>query len=139
MPALILMFLLATAATVPIAAQAGATASAAARAAQALDPRVLRAHLEFLSDDALEGRAPGTRGGETAAKYIATQFERLGLEPAGDSGTYFQRVPIISLTPAPALAVAGASGTPLAWKNDFWMWSMRNTHLVKGHTDVGFP
>src|SRR3954471_20834134 len=138
MRALTLMLLLATTAAAPLAAQAGATASAATRAARALDPRVLRAHLEFLSDDALEGRAPGTRGGETAAKYIATQFERLGLEPAGDSGTYFQRVPIISLTPAPALAVAGASGTPLAWKNDFVMWSMRNDSLVNVHSDVVF-
>src|SRR6185369_14054190 len=79
--------------------------SQATRVARALDPRVRRAHLEFLADDALEGRAPGTRGGKTAAKYIATQFERIGLEPAGDSGTYFQRVPIIALTPEPALAV----------------------------------
>ena len=136
MRALTLMLLLATTAAAPLAAQAGA--SAATRAARALDPRVLRAHLEFLSDDALEGRAPGTRGGETAAKYIATQFERLGLEPAGDSGTYFQRVPIISLTPAPTLAVAGASATPLTWKNDFVMWSMRNDSLVNLRGDVVF-
>src|SRR3954447_17679748 len=128
MRALTLMLLLATTAAAPLAAQAGATASAATRAARALDPRVLRAHLEFLSDDALEGRAPGTRGGETAAKYIATQFERLGLEPAGDSGTYFQRVPIIALTPQPTLAMAGAA--PLAWKTDYVMWSMRNDSLV---------
>src|ERR687893_484916 len=77
--------------------------SAGALAARAVDPRVLRAHLEFLADDALEGRRPGTRGGELAAKYIAAQFERLGLKPAGDSGTYFHRVPIITLTPTPTL------------------------------------
>jgi Zn-dependent M28 family amino/carboxypeptidase len=138
MRALTLMLLLAITATAPLAAQARASASAATRAAHALDPRVLRAHLEFLADDALEGRAPGTRGGRTAAKYIATQFERLGLEPAGDSGTYFQRVPIISLTPAPTLAVAGASATPLAWKSDFVMWSMRNDSLVNVRGDVVF-
>ena len=79
--------------------------SPATRLARAVDGNVLRAHLGFLADDALEGRAPGTRGGELAAKYIASQFQRLGLEPAGDSGTYFQRVPIIALTPQPALAV----------------------------------
>ena len=79
--------------------------SAATRAAAALSADVLRGHLEFLADDALEGRAPGTRGGELAQKYIASQFRRLGLEPAGDSGTYYQRVPIISLTPTPTLAV----------------------------------
>ena len=111
--------------------------SPATRVAHALDPRLVRAHLEFLADDALEGRAPGTRGGATAAKYIATQFERLGLEPAGDSGTYFQRVPIIALTPEPALTVAGAT-TPLAWKTDYVMWSMRNDSLVQTHGDAVF-
>jgi Zn-dependent M28 family amino/carboxypeptidase len=112
--------------------------SQATRVARALDARVLRAHLEFLADDALEGRAPGTRGGKTAAKYIATQFERIGLEAAGDSGTYFQRVPIIALTPEPTLAVAGASASPLAWKKDFVMWSMRNDSLVRAQGDVVF-
>jgi Zn-dependent M28 family amino/carboxypeptidase len=121
----------------PLAAQTS-TPSQATRVTRALDPRVLRAHLEFLADDALEGRAPGTRGGETAAKYIAAQFERLGLEPAGDSGTYFQRVPIIALTPQPTLAVAGASGQPYEWKKDFVMWSMRNDSLVSARGDVVF-
>ena len=59
--------------TTPLAAQTSAPTQAT-RVTRALDPRVLRAHLEFLADDALEGRAPGTRGGETAARYIATQF-----------------------------------------------------------------
>ena len=50
---------------------------------------------------------PGTRGGELAAKYIAAQFQRLGLEPAGDSGPYYHRVPIITLTPSPTVKVGG--------------------------------
>ncbi len=133
-----LLVCLAASGAVPLAAQAGSAASPATRAARALDPRVLRSHLEFLADDALEGRKPGTRGGKTAAKYIAAQFERLGLEPAGDSGTYFQRVPIISLTPEPALAVTGATAPPLAWKNDFVLWSMRNDSLVNLRGDVVF-
>lgn len=134
-------FLLCLGATGPLVAQTPASsASPGGRVAQALDPRVLRAHLEFLADDALEGRAPGTRGGVTAAKYIATQFERLGLEPAGDSGTYFQRVPIIALTPQPSLAVtaAGAAPAPLTWKTDYVMWSMRNDSLVNLKADGVF-
>ncbi len=110
--------------------------SPGSRVARAIDPGVLRAHLEFLADDALEGRAPGTRGGETAAKYIAAQFRRLGLEPAGDSGTYYQKVPIISLTPAPTLTVAGLA--PLVWKNDYVLWSMRNDSAVSAQGDVVF-
>lgn len=113
----------------PLAAQQP-TPSAGTRVARAVDPNVLRAHLEFLADDVLEGRAPGTRGGETAAKYIATQFERLGVQPAGDSGTYFQRVPIISLTPQPTLAIAAPTRTPLTWKEDYVLWSMRNEDSV---------
>ena len=126
-----LLSLCLSAAAARLAAQSpSASASPGTRVARALDARVLRAHLEFLADDALEGRAPGTRGGATAAKYVATQFERLGLEPAGDSGTYFQRVPIIALTPEPALSVVGATPVPFTWKDDFVMWSMRNDSVV---------
>jgi Zn-dependent M28 family amino/carboxypeptidase len=120
------------------AQQTGRAGSAGAQVAHAVDPRVFRAHLEFLADDALEGRAPGTRGGVLAAKYIAAQFKRMGLEPAGDSGSYFQRVPIIALTPQPTLAVAGAQAAPLSWKQDFVMWSMRNDSLVNAHADPVF-
>ncbi len=106
----------------------------AAQVAQAIDGKVLQAHLEFLADDALEGRRPGTRGGELAAKYIASQFARLGLEPAGDSNSYFHRVPIITLTPAPTLRAGGSSGAELAYRKDYVLWSMRNepTTSVQG-------
>jgi Zn-dependent M28 family amino/carboxypeptidase len=120
------------------AQQAASHASPGARVARALDPGVLRAHLEFLADDVLEGRAPGTRGGEAAAKYIASQFRRLGLEPAGDSGTYFHRVPIISLTPQPTLALTRPAPGPLKWKDDFVLWSMRNDSAVSQRGEVVF-
>lgn len=50
----------------------------------------LRAHVQFLSSDALEGRLTGTLGEKLATDYIAAFFQRLGLEPAGDNGTFFQ-------------------------------------------------
>jgi Zn-dependent M28 family amino/carboxypeptidase len=106
------------------------TPSPAARVAAAVRADVIRGHLEFLADDALEGRAPGTRGGLLAQKYIASQFRRLGLEPAGDGGSYFHRVPIISLTPRPTLAVAAPAAQPLVWKDDYVLWSMRNDSSV---------
>jgi Zn-dependent M28 family amino/carboxypeptidase len=53
--------------------------------------------VRFLADDLLEGRGPGTRGGDIAAKYIATQFALDGLKPAGDDGTYFQKVPLYAV------------------------------------------
>ena len=108
------------------------------RVARAVDPRVLRAHLEFLADDALEGRKPGTRGGELAAKYIAAQFQRLGLEPAGDSGTYYHHVPIITLTPQPTVKVGGATPTQLAYRTDYVLWSMHNDSTVNAKGDLVF-
>lgn len=125
----------------PAGAQQPGSASSATRVARAVSADVLRAHLEFLADDALEGRAAGTRGGELAAKYIATQFKRLGLEPAGDSGTYFQQVPIISLVGQPTLATAGQRDAAYTWKDDYVMWSMRNdstVHLTADAVFVGY-
>jgi Zn-dependent M28 family amino/carboxypeptidase len=116
----------------------GAKPSPAAKVAEALDANVYQSHLEFLADDALEGRAPGTRGGDLAAQYIAAQFRRLGLEPAGDSGTYFHRVPIISLTPSPALRVTGTSPVELKYRDDYVLWAMRNDSLVELAGDLVF-
>ena len=59
----------------------------------------LRAHLYFLSADNLGGRGPGTRGGQVAAEFIASQFLRLGLEPVG--GEYFQTVALTGSTVDP--------------------------------------
>ncbi len=47
-----------------------------------------------LSDDKMEGRDTGTEAYERAAKYVANQFQSAGLKPAGDNGTFFQRVPM---------------------------------------------
>jgi len=118
---------------------AAARSTPATRVARAVDPAVIRAHLDFLADDALEGRAPGTRGGLIAAKYIRAQFERLGLAPAGDSGSYYHRVPIISLTPQPTLRITGgAHPGELRYRDDFVLWSMRNDSLVPFAGDLVF-
>jgi Zn-dependent M28 family amino/carboxypeptidase len=55
----------------------------------------LVAHVQALSSDEMAGRAPSTPGGQRAADYIATQLKNMGVEPAGDNGTYFQQVPIV--------------------------------------------
>ena len=56
----------------------------------------IEGHMLFLASDELEGRDTGSRGHEIASLYIATQLQALGLEPAGDNGTFFQRVPLRS-------------------------------------------
>jgi len=70
---------------------------AARAAASSIDPEKMRAHVRFLALDLLEGRGPGSRGDKLAAEYIATQFALDGLQPAGDNGTWFQRVPLVAV------------------------------------------
>lgn len=111
-----------------VAAGAGFTAAAQAHAAQSTTKDVLlkaernvhaediRAHVRFLSDDLLEGRYPGLRGGELAAKYIATQFALDGLKPAGDNGSYLQQVRFVGMTVKPAstsMEFLPATGAPI--------------------------
>jgi len=74
---------------------------AAFAALETINPEHIRWHVRFLSHDLLEGRGTGQRGGDLAAEYIATQFAEYGLKPAGDHGTYMQRVPLVGITTLP--------------------------------------
>jgi hypothetical protein len=58
----------------------------------------VKAHVDFLADDLLEGRDAGTRGYDLAARYVATRFEALGLKPAGANGSWYQQVPLALLS-----------------------------------------
>jgi Peptidase family M28 len=84
-----------------------------------------RAHLAFLADDALEGRGTGTRGHEISALYVAAQFEKYGLEPMGDKGSYFQRIPFreITVVPEQCELILSRDGKEqaLKWGDDFLM------------------
>ena len=84
---------------------AGLPASAAA-AMRSIDAERIRAHVRFLAHDLLEGRGTGQRGGDLAAQYIATQFALYGLQPAGDDGSYFQKVPLVGVTTLPETTLA---------------------------------
>ena len=90
--------------------------AAARTAAASIDPEKIRAHVRFLSLDLLEGRGPGTRGDELASEYIATQFAMDGLQPTGDNGTYFQKVPLFAvhtLEDKTTFSLAPANGQPI--------------------------
>jgi peptidase M28-like protein len=64
----------------------------------------LRAHLGFLADDLLDGRFTGTPSYEIAARYVASHFRQLGLEPLGAGGSYLLPVPLESASVDPASA-----------------------------------
>lgn len=101
------------------AAEAG-VASSSDGGLDVITPAAIEAHMRFLASDLMEGREAGTRGYDLAANYVASQFQLMGLQPAGDSvatgssatagaaasadsigstapgqqHTYFQRVPL---------------------------------------------
>src|ERR1700675_4191283 len=92
--------------------------SGAFAAMETISPERIRAHVRFLSHDLLEGRGTGQRGGDIAAEYIATQFALYGLKPAGDNGTYTQKVPMVGITPQPetTFVLAPSGSAPMALK-----------------------
>src|ERR1035437_6290265 len=71
----------------------------------------IREHTRFLASDLLEGRGVGARGGEIAVEYIATQLALAGAKPAGDHGTYYQKVPLVGIE-TEAGATLGATVSP---------------------------
>jgi Zn-dependent M28 family amino/carboxypeptidase len=107
-------------AAAPFAAHAQKLVPAALKQAEdTIDSARISAHVRYLSDDLLEGRYPGLRGGELAAKYIATQFALNGLAPAGDNGTYFQNINFVGMRAKAAetdLTLQPDSGGPIALK-----------------------
>ncbi len=62
------------------------------------DTRAWWAMAAALSGDAMEGRDTGSEGYEAAARLVAARFAAAGLKPAGDDGSYFQRVPMQALS-----------------------------------------
>src|SRR5580704_10592836 len=99
-----------------VKAQTATLPPAAKVAEDSISAERIRAHVKFLADDLLEGRGPGVRGGDLAAKYIATQFALYGLQPAGDNGTYFQQINFFGVTTkrdATTFSLTPASGAPI--------------------------
>ena len=95
----------------------------AAKALSSIQPAEVHAHMSFLADDLLEGRDAGTRGYDIAARYVAAEFEAMGLEAAGDNGSFFQMVPLRRATiddrESSLTIVEGGRPKPLRFGEDF--------------------
>jgi len=78
----------------------------------------VRTRTYIIADDSMEGRDTGKRGGLRSARYIAGELKRLGLEPAGDDGTYLQRIPWVSRTPD-TTGVLRVGERTLRWGSDY--------------------
>ena len=123
-----------------IAAQAQSSAPPAAqKAMNAIDSEKIRATVKYLSGDALQGRGTGQKGGDMAADWIAEQFKSYGLLPAGDAGTYFQKINFFGVTTDPKqtqFAFVPKSGTeiPLKFADDYI--ANDQTHATKSEIDA---
>jgi Zn-dependent M28 family amino/carboxypeptidase len=109
-------------------------------AAQEIQEREIRAHIEFLSSDLLEGRGPASRGGALTEQYLAAQLRAAGVEPA-NNGSYFQRVPIDIVAAAPSsirAVVGGRANTTLRYPEDIVVWAGSSTERSAASAPIVF-
>jgi hypothetical protein len=120
----------------------------------------LSARLNFIASPELEGRETTFRGQKIAARYIASEFQRIGLKPMGDSGTYFQhfKVEASKISDKSTITVNPKRGsTPFHLRKDFFAFSAPenpvsatvlfigymdtqvDSNLTKGKIIVAFP
>ena len=88
----------------------------------------LAKRVKALADDTFEGRGPGTPVGEAAAAWIGAEMARIGLQPGGDNGTYFQKVAMVNQAIDPEqsfLTFTAPDGTemPTVLKEDAVIWT----------------
>src|SRR2546421_5281276 len=106
-----------------------------------ISENALRAHIKFLSDDRLEGRGTGARGGELAALYVAQQFEAMGLKGAGAKGSFWQPVSLVGVKadPKTELRVTGAKESEVfKFADDFVAFTGAQTDRVNVKADLVF-
>src|SRR5215467_2062217 len=83
-------------------------------------------HIKALSSDQFEGRSPGTHGEDLSINYIANQFKQMGLSPGNTDGTYFQKVPLASITANPGASLqfkTPAKELKLKMGDDYIAWT----------------
>jgi hypothetical protein len=108
---------------------------------QSINANDLSARLHFIASPDLEGRETTTRGQKVAARYIASEFQRLGLKPIGDSGTYFQRfnVEATKISDKSTLAVSNKQATSnYLIAKDFYSFSSQDAPVVASAVFVGY-
>ncbi len=88
----------------------GGASSVARRAAEQIKASDLQSYLHFVASDEMEGRDTPSRGLDLTAKFIAMNLSLWGVKPAGDDGTYFQRIALKRTRIDPAASRAEVGG-----------------------------
>lgn len=110
--------------------------SAADRAAKSITGESLLSHIEILSSDNFEGRAPATRGEDLTIEYLVLQLEEMGLAPGSGNGTYIQEFPLLGQNVDAGSARMnimqnGRSVSNLEYRKDFLAWPSNESERVQ--------
>jgi len=97
---------------------AASGAAAVHRTSPAITEADLRARLYAFADDSMLGRETGEPGNVKATDYLASELRRLGVEPAGENGTYFQTLPFYESVRDSSVTLA-VGETPLVFGQDY--------------------
>ena len=141
-PAIVVLFaftLLLAAQNKPTKPATSSLPSAAQEAMTSIDSEKIRATVKYLSDDYFQGRGTGQKGGDMAADWMAQQFKSYGLTPAGDDGTFFQKINFYGVTTDPkqtqfAFVPKSGAAMPLSFASDYVATNL--THAEKSQIDA---
>ncbi|PYS05367.1 MAG: peptidase M28, partial [Acidobacteria bacterium] len=99
-----------------------------------IDGDAIKAHIQKLASDEMEGRAPGGKGEQLATTYIADFFKSIGLK------TSFQAVPLVGVTStvSPIKLTGHGGGRILKYADEFVAWSKRQQASVSADADLVF-
>ena len=115
----------------PASAAAPATSAAlpaaALEAANAITAARLSEHLHFVASDAMGGRDTPSKGLDDTAKFLADNLARLKIKPAGDDGTYFQKIELVSFKVDPAQSSFRLQDRAFKFGEDFLVGAGRTT------------
>jgi len=80
----------------------------------------LKKHVYYLASDKLEGRSPGTKGEEAAAKYIAAAWKKAGIQPGGENGTWYKPFTFTDKVEADPTTTLSVNNKSYKLDEDFW-------------------
>lgn len=110
-------------------------------ALQAIRGERIARDLKALSSDEMEGRAPASQGEERCTAYIAKEFATMGLEPAGEKGSYFQKVPLVGIDADRNMSLRiekdGQTKT-LSYSKEFMAWTKQELEKTAASGEMVF-
>lgn len=105
-------------------------------AAQTITETSLLNHIEVLSSDEFEGRAPATRGDELTINYLVDQLKEIGIDPGMPNGSYTQEVPLLSQrvdrsTATFKIKKDGSVVDELTYSTEFMAWPSNEAEEIR--------